>query len=77
MKKKVSETKYIRPHNQGVPGSCPGGPTWKSSSYERKFVAAFFISTKFWPGFVFFDRKEGMEIRQENSKMDSLKVSEE
>ena len=23
-------------HNQGVPGSSPGGPTWKSRVYEGK-----------------------------------------
>jgi hypothetical protein len=31
------------------------------------FVAAFFISTKFWPGFVFFEAKEGMELTQKGA----------
>jgi len=30
-------------HNKGVPGSCPSGHTWKSSTYEGLLCRCFFI----------------------------------
>ena len=31
----------LNPHNQGVPGSCPGGPTETKKSPQRKLGAFF------------------------------------
>jgi len=28
------------------------------------FIGGFFFSAKFWPGFMFFEGKEGIEMRQ-------------
>ena len=34
---------FFLTHNQRVPGSSPGGPTWKSRTYELKSHGSFFI----------------------------------
>jgi len=47
-------------HNQGVPGSCPGGPTWKSTTYDS-FHRWFFVLCQIGARFCVFEGKTGVK----------------